>query len=123
MNVFALFIIGTLFVGMEYVHNGEIINQEAAYSSAVTTPQLFEEVIAGNPLTSLSFMINGSDNFAYLGFLHCEGDLNHDGKVDIFDLLEFLALWGSDSYQADFDDDGDVDVYDLLILLYNWGSC
>lgn len=122
MNFFALVTIGTLFVGMGYAQIGEIINQESADSSAVTTPQLFEEVIAGNPSTSLSFIINGSAIYAFGAFFDCEGDLDDDGTVGVSDLLELFIQWGTDG-SADLDDDGDVDTYDMLLLFYDWGPC
>jgi hypothetical protein len=54
----------------------------------------------------------------------CEGDLNDDGAVDVFDLLELLGAWGKcDGCAADLDGNGAVDVFDLLILLGAWGPC
>jgi hypothetical protein len=58
----------------------------------------------------------------------CEvaGDLNNDGVVDVFDLLELLSAWGFCANcefiacPADLDGDCFVDVFDLLILLGNW---
>jgi hypothetical protein len=55
-------------------------------------------------------------------------DLNGDGVVDVFDLLDLLAQWGEcepscrEWCPADFDDSGAVDVFDLLELLANWTS-
>lgn len=52
-------------------------------------------------------------------------DLNADGVVNVFDLLQLLAMWGpvSDALDlhADVNNDGQVNVFDLLILLANWG--
>ena len=50
------------------------------------------------------------------------GDLNHDCRVGIADLLMLLASWGPcDQCAADLNGDGFVGVGDLLILFANWG--
>ncbi len=53
------------------------------------------------------------------------GDLTHDCRVGVSDLLLLLDAWGPcddpDHCPADQNDDGTVDVFDLLILLNNWG--
>ena len=49
------------------------------------------------------------------------GDSNLDGTVDVFDLIDLLAEWGScEACLADFDGDGQVNVMDLVDLLINW---
>ncbi len=54
----------------------------------------------------------------------CIWDLNESGAVDVPDLLELLAAWGTDPDEPpDFDDDGVVAVPDLLELLAHWGAC
>jgi hypothetical protein len=53
------------------------------------------------------------------------GDVNHDGKVDVQDLIELLLAWGAcppTSCPADLDDNGVVDVQDLVLMLLNWGA-
>ncbi|OGY23210.1 MAG: hypothetical protein A2172_02415 [Candidatus Woykebacteria bacterium RBG_13_40_15] len=50
------------------------------------------------------------------------GDLNSDGKVDIFDLSILLTRWGSSDTTADLNKNGTVDIFDLSILLSYWGS-
>ncbi|TVQ56518.1 MAG: hypothetical protein EA377_02100 [Phycisphaerales bacterium] len=58
---------------------------------------------------------------------YCAGDLNDDGAVNVFDLLELLQDWGpcppAEECHADLNDDGVVNVFDLLQLLENWGEC
>ncbi|GAC1369778.1 MAG: hypothetical protein NVSMB39_1970 [Candidatus Saccharimonadales bacterium] len=49
------------------------------------------------------------------------GDVNNDGKVDVFDLSLLLKAWGSSDPAADLNADGKVDVFDLSILLSHWG--
>jgi hypothetical protein len=53
----------------------------------------------------------------------CVGDIVVDGAVNVSDLLELLAMWGSGGGPADLNQDDFVDVEDLLILLANWGPC
>jgi hypothetical protein len=48
------------------------------------------------------------------------GDINDDGKVDIFDLSILLSNWGASGGIADINSDGKVDIFDLSILLTNW---
>lgn len=54
------------------------------------------------------------------------GDLDGDGDVDIADLAQLLAHFGTLSgatyADGDIDGDGDVDIGDLAILLSNFGS-
>lgn len=50
------------------------------------------------------------------------GDLNYDGKVDVFDLSILLSNWGASGGVADINKDGTVDIFDLSILLSNWGG-
>lgn len=54
------------------------------------------------------------------------GDINHDGKVDIFDynlLLENFSWEGNPGGNiADLDRDGDVDIFDYNVLLEHFGE-
>jgi len=54
----------------------------------------------------------------------CLGDINDDAVVDVADLLELIAAWGTCAdCGGDLDGDGVVDVQDLLILIAAWGDC
>ena len=58
----------------------------------------------------------------------CEGDVNGDGVVNVFDLLEILANWSPYGncppyIPADINEDCIVNVFDLLALLGGWGPC
>ena len=54
----------------------------------------------------------------------CVWDLDGSGDVGIVDLLDLLAVWGSDpGGPPDFDGDGSVGITDFLELLANWGPC
>ena len=52
-----------------------------------------------------------------------QADITVDGVVDVADLLEVLAQWGTCGKQctADIDDNGVVDTDDLLAVLAHWG--
>jgi len=52
----------------------------------------------------------------------CLSDIVADGTVDVLDLLQVLAQWGT-SGGADVNYDGIVDVLDLLVVLGAWGAC
>jgi hypothetical protein len=49
------------------------------------------------------------------------GDLNVDGRVNIFDLSILLTRWKSTNNTADINNSGRVDIFDLSILLSRWG--
>ena len=53
----------------------------------------------------------------------CEGDIDGNDTVEVTDLLEVIAAWGSSDANADIDESGTVDVSDLLLVVANWGSC
>jgi hypothetical protein len=46
-------------------------------------------------------------------------DLNHDGKVNVFDLSLMLSNWGKTG-TGDLNANGTVDVFDLSKLLIAW---
>ena len=50
------------------------------------------------------------------------GDLNDDGKVDIYDLSILLSAWKKSNIKYDLSANGVVDIFDLSILLSNWGK-
>ena len=54
----------------------------------------------------------------------CPADLDGNGVIDVMDLLDLLAAWGTDpGGPPDLDNDSDVSVIDLLLLLAAWGPC
>ncbi len=52
----------------------------------------------------------------------CAADITGDDVVDVLDLLEVLAQWGT-SGSADITGDGIVNVLDLVEVLSAWGPC
>jgi mannan endo-1,4-beta-mannosidase len=52
--------------------------------------------------------------------IHLVGDMNYDGKVNIFDLSYLLSKWGTADAKADLDHNGNINVFDLSALLAHW---
>lgn len=53
------------------------------------------------------------------------GDLNDDGKIDIYDIIIVANCWhssGSGCDPCDLDGDGDIDVVDIMLLAAHWGD-
>ncbi len=95
----------------------------SSYSSIVTItvdnianpPQLCEDETA----------INVNEPLPCIYEIRKTGDINNDGKVDVFDLSRLLANWNktTNSYDdGDVNDDGVINVFDLSIVLANWGA-
>ncbi len=51
-----------------------------------------------------------------------QGDINNDGKVNIFDLSTLLANFNKTGVSFDLNKDGKVNIFDLSLLLSNWGK-
>lgn len=64
-----------------------------------------------------------ADPFDFPGSDPCPADLaGDDGVVNVLDLLQVLASWGTVG-PADLNCDGTTNVLDLIVLLENWGPC
>ncbi len=48
------------------------------------------------------------------------GDINHDGKVNLTDFSILLYHWGTSDVDSDLNSDGTVNLTDFSILLFNW---
>ena len=54
----------------------------------------------------------------------CQGDVDHNGAVNVDDLLEIFIAWGdSNPGEADLNGDGEVNSADLVLVLDGWGTC
>ena len=90
---------------------------------------------AGTLARSVSIQVSdedvpgASDSQLYLTFnititdpvTNCPGDVNGDGMVDIADLLDLLAGFGTTDPMLDINGDNIVDISDLLALLADFG--
>jgi hypothetical protein len=83
--------------------------------SAKIPPLPYQTNISENNLTDGTLMVK------------IPGDINGDGKVDIYDALYAAAAFGSTpgapnwNPAADLNGDGVVDIYDMIILAANFG--
>jgi hypothetical protein len=57
--------------------------------------------------------VNMNDPTKFVGTL-CPADFNHDGQVDFFDYLDFVAAFDAEDISADFNGDNQVDFFDYL---------
>ncbi len=60
-----------------------------------------------------------------VGAADCPADLNHDGTIDVLDLVQLIVAWGAcpAPCAADVTGDGAVDVLDLVQVILGWGPC
>ena len=83
------------------------------------------------PFDDIIFLNSGAAYFYedIRQFCPAPGDINADGRVNVFDLLAILSAWGDclpppppeAPCPADLNHDGRINVTDLLTLLANWG--
>merc|ERR1711907_511759 len=50
-------------------------------------------------------------------------DLNQNGQVDFYDLVQLLSEWDQSGSSSDLDGDGITSFQDLLLVLSAWGTC
>lgn len=55
--------------------------------------------------------------------VNCRADFDKDLNVDMRDLSELLAAFGTHSVKHDLSQNGDVDGRDIEILKAHWGAC
>jgi len=64
--------------------------------------------------------INVGSDVAYT-FSPIQGDINNDGKVDIFDLRTMSAYYGQQNPTYDLVGRGAIDLFDLVVIASNFG--
>lgn len=77
-------------------------------------------LIASNAYTQAGGMLTSLLN--QCGPFFCPVDLNHDGRANTMDFIEYLGLWAAGLPLADWDDDGEVSTTDLLEFLNDWAA-
>jgi hypothetical protein len=66
-------------------------------------------------------------NIVIFGTEYIVGDINHDGVVDIYDVVILAAAYGSTpsdptwNSEADLSGDNVIDIYDVVLLARNYG--
>ena len=53
----------------------------------------------------------------------CEGDVDGNGEVNVNDILNVIAVFGTDDPSGDANGDGQVDISDILLVISHWGEC
>lgn len=82
---------------------------------------VFDMSNTGHELVGVTINPNNDQRWGWLIRLN-HADLNLDGAVNVFDLFDLLASWGTDGAGADLAEPTDVvDVFDLFALLAEWG--
>ena len=75
---------------------------------------------AGPEMFGGTFLLRGG-YLAAPSVAACPSDVVVDGVVDVLDLIDLLAGWGTNA--PDINGDGITDVLDLIELLAAWGAC
>ncbi len=66
---------------------------------------------------------NGPDSGSgYIFGCYCPADINGDGVVDIFDMMEFLGWYSTGDMRADWNSDGELNILDLLAYLNDFAA-
>ncbi len=54
---------------------------------------------------------------------HCEGDVDGNGVVNVNDILQVIAVFGTNDSSGDANGDGIVNISDILLIINQWGEC
>jgi hypothetical protein len=84
------------------------------FGSEVGTVAVTDSLFCQNDGTSITgpWTDGGDNQFLETCPPDCNGDINHDGQVNVSDLLAVISGW-----------DNPYNVDDLLIVIANWGNC
>lgn len=110
--------------GNPHVRDGGV-DHGNGYFGFYETNDWDDTVSPGEPVVNLAMKIEGTpDETGCSADITDSGGGAPDGTVNVFDLLELLANWGTNGNGAAIADPTNiVDVFDLLDLLAAWGSC
>ena len=53
----------------------------------------------------------------------CEGDVDGNGVVNVNDILQVIAVFGTNDPSGDANGDGTVNISDILLIINQWGEC
>ncbi len=93
------------------------------FASSDSDPWMVGCVGCGDTDLIQGFMVVAELNSMSESCTMCPGDLDGDGDLDVADLLEILAHWGTADPIADVNLSGDVDANDLGWFLMIFGEC
>ena len=81
--------------------------------------------------STVPYEINVENNVYWDGWVKIKmlGDINGDGKIDLFDAVELISCYGSKLGDPNYNPDADIapeygkiDIYDAVTLLYGYGQ-
>ncbi len=100
----------------QLVFNTEPLEEDFHTAKAYFEVESDENVIKSGFSKLVSFYVGREG-----GEMPCpEGDLNHDGRVNITDFSILLYYWGTDDLCSDQNQNGTVDLIDFSIVMYYW---
>lgn len=117
--------VGALATGVQYG-----LHLTSAVNPSVGQQFIYGSTLAGGSTVEAStaaVVIVGSDQVAVTAIrlpnpVYRPGDINHDGRINIFDLSILLSNYGRIGTVADINHDGIVNIFDLSILLSRYGT-
>ena len=103
------------------IYSDSILQRRHEY--AICTLEMSAKALAKNGLYTYDSSCSDHLVFCVDFAPPCIADLDHTGTVDVSDVLQLIAAWGTASEPEDLDDDGVVGVNDLLLVIAAWGAC
>jgi ligand-binding sensor domain-containing protein len=108
----------------------------ASFDGTTWTPYLFgTSPISHQQVSCLELDTDGNlwighaagEGVNLVRFITCPGDIDHDGTVNIDDVLAVINAWGActapNNCPADIVKNGQVNIDDLLAVINAWGAC
>lgn len=121
-------------IGGQYVINNpemqlELIDLSSLIFQDTTVPAMIDDVLFDLMTLRLgdNLAVPNSSAYELLGRLDyfaldaaTPGDLNEDGRVDIFDVAIVSNHWGESGPDGDANEDGVVDIFDVALISNHW---